>query len=121
MAVQPSEIRSAFARRVEVDRQRAEASTAASRAALPALARCLRAFPGVRRVWSFGSLAWGIPHQRSDIDLAVEGLAPLDVFAALAALMAEAPAAVDLVRLEDAPPALRERILREGVELADAP
>jgi len=72
---------------------------------------------GARRVWLFGSLAAGQAKPDSDVDLAAEGL-PGDVyFEALAELMALFQAPVDLVRWENAPQSLRDRVLMEGREL----
>jgi len=81
------------------------------RAALPGLAAMLAAL-GARRVVLFGSLAEGALHDRSDIDLAVEGLPAARYWEALATLAAAAPAPVDLVRVEDAPDSLLGVIAR---------
>lgn len=74
---------------------------------------------GARRAWVFGSLAhraWY--HAASDIDLAVEGLAPGSVWRAWAAVDRSAPGFhVDLVEIETALPSLRESILVQGKEL----
>lgn len=71
----------------------------------------------VRRVWLFGSLVAGQPPtEDSDVDLAVEGLPSAVYFNALADLMALFQGPVDLVRLEEAPDSLRDRILSEGRE-----
>lgn len=86
----------------------------ALRAAAVELAGLLAADFGVGRVWLFGSLVWGRPDERSDIDLAVEGLPPERFIEALAALMQAAPTSIDLLRLEEAPAALRARILASG-------
>jgi predicted nucleotidyltransferase len=72
---------------------------------------------GAGRVWLFGSLVTGQPTSESDVDLAVEGLASCAYFSALADLMALFHGPVDLVRLEDAPESLRERVQSEGREL----
>jgi uncharacterized protein len=79
---------------------------------------------GVSRVYLFGSLAGQTsapfgPH--SDIDLAVEGLAPDRYWAALAALDPELPSgtSLDLVPLEDAHPSLASRIRSTGEVLAE--
>ena len=56
---------------------------------LPRLVAALRA-RGARRVWLVGSLQWGV-HERSDIDLAVEGLANTNVATAHAELLDLAP------------------------------
>jgi predicted nucleotidyltransferase len=65
----------------------------------------------------FGSLATGSHSETSDVDLAVEGLPNALYFAALADLMAHFGVPVDLVRLEEAPNSLRERIAAEGEPL----
>jgi predicted nucleotidyltransferase len=78
---------------------------------------------GARRVILFGSLAGqGVWHNQSDIDLAVEGIAPADFFKAYSACDKLLPPGIelDLVPLEDAYPELRARILRE-VQMPDDP
>lgn len=78
-----------------------------------ACARLLKEEFGAREVYVFGSLAGQSPwHSRSDLDLAVEGLAPEVYFRALSALRALVPEdmEVDLVTLEDAPRELVARI-----------
>jgi predicted nucleotidyltransferase len=72
---------------------------------------------GAGRVWLFGSLAAGHPRPDSDIDLAAEGIDTGVYFKALADLMGLFQAPVDLVRWEDAPESLRNRVLTEGREL----
>jgi uncharacterized protein len=72
---------------------------------------------GARRVWLFGSLAAGEPTPESDVDLAVEHLPAGAYLIALAELIALFHGPVDLVRLEEAPASLRERVLAEGREL----
>jgi predicted nucleotidyltransferase len=80
----------------------------------------LSAEPNVRRVWLFGSLAKGRrPDFRSDLDLAVEGLArerELTVWAALDEALQLPP---DLVRWEEANPTLRGEIERWGIIVYD--
>jgi uncharacterized protein len=87
------------------------------RASLPEAARLLREGYGAERVVLFGSLATGRLREQSDVDLAVWGLPVQDYFAALADLMGLFEAPVDLVRIEDAPESLRERVEAEGVIL----
>jgi predicted nucleotidyltransferase len=74
--------------------------------------------PGVRRIWLFGSVAKGRqPDFRSDVDLAVEGLAAeryLSVWAALDEGLRLSP---DLVRWEEANATLRDQIERWGILL----
>ena len=72
---------------------------------------------GATRVRLFGSLASGDYTGRSDVDLAVEGLASEEYFEALADLMELFDAPVDLVRLENARPSLRDRVAAEGLVL----
>ena len=72
---------------------------------------------GARRVILFGSVAEHRPHAHSDIDLAVEGL-PADrlLIAFAAAERAAGPGvAIDLVRVEEASPGLREAVSRGEV------
>lgn len=68
---------------------------------------------GVRRVYLFGSLARGDLREGSDIDLAVEGLAPRAYFRALAMLHeASRGLHIDLIPLEDTD--IRDAIIEEG-------
>lgn len=93
------------------DRRRRQAQAAAE-----ACACVLKEQFGARAVCVFGSLAGESPwHGRSDIDLAVEGLAPERYIAALSALWQLLPERVefDLITLEDAPPEPVARIKGE--------
>lgn len=88
-----------------------------ARKAAEACARVLREQFGVRKVYIFGSVTGESPwHSRSDIDLAVEGLAPEKYLIALSALYELLPPGLnlDLVTLEDAPPELARRISGEA-------
>lgn len=73
----------------------------------------------VSRVWLFGSaLRRDRIHSRSDVDLAVEGLAEAQYLRAVGRLLdLHGDVSVDLVRLEDASVSLRDRIISEGREL----
>jgi predicted nucleotidyltransferase len=82
---------------------------------LPAAVAALREH-GAQKVILFGSLATGRTTGGSDIDLAVEGLAAERYFSALADVMAAVVGPVDLVRLEEAPASLVDRIAAEGIE-----
>jgi predicted nucleotidyltransferase len=78
---------------------------------------------GARRVILFGSLAGQSPwHTQSDINLAVERLAPTAFFDAYSACRDLLPqgAEVDLVALEKVSPEMRARILGE-VPMPDDP
>jgi predicted nucleotidyltransferase len=83
---------------------------------LPDLVRLLAA-RGARRVWLFGSLAWGETHETSDIDLAVEGLPLEELGRAQGELLLAAPCKLDLVRLEEVPEAFASRIRQWGIVL----
>ncbi|MCU0836586.1 MAG: nucleotidyltransferase domain-containing protein [Chromatiaceae bacterium] len=87
------------------------------RARLPAAVRCLRERHGAEAVILFGSLAAGTCRADSDLDLATSGLSAHRYFKALADLMEVFEGPVDLVRLEEAPESLRERIAAEGEPL----
>ena len=71
----------------------------------------------VRRVILFGSLARGEFRFDSDIDLAVEGLAPARYFRALADTVDLTDVPVDLKPLEDCHELIRQRIREQGVVL----
>jgi len=73
---------------------------------------------GARRVFLFGSLAWGGFHASSDVDLAVEGIAPDRLCEAATEASAAAERVVELFALEELPPSFRERITSEGRRLA---
>ncbi len=78
-------------------------------------ARLLKEQFGAAQVTLFGSVA----HQRwfserSDIDLAVWGMAAESYFTAVASLQDISTFKIDLVMLEDCLPGLREAIAREG-------
>lgn len=101
----------------EEERRRVEKAMAEARRAAELLAERY----GVTRVLLFGSL---VSKRRfrpeSDIDLAVEGLAPKRFFTADAELAWEISFPVHLQVLSDFPPESRERIEREGVVLHGA-
>jgi predicted nucleotidyltransferase len=102
-----------FAARARASSERSHERRSRALASLPRLVAALVA-RGAHRVWLFGSLAWGTPHEASDIDLAVEGLPRDDLFHAMGELLAVAPVSVDLVRIEEAPPGLVRRVRIEG-------
>jgi predicted nucleotidyltransferase len=72
-----------------------------------------------KRALLFGSLARrDFFHQRSDVDLAVEGIRSQDFWRAWSALdTLGCEFEIDLVNVETASPSLRLEIEREGVEL----
>jgi predicted nucleotidyltransferase len=89
--------------------------------ALPEPARILAERFGARRVLVFGSLAraegWD---EHSDVDIAVEGVAPRRFFEAWALVERLVGRALDLVALEGAEESLRQRVVREGKVLHGA-
>ena len=71
--------------------------------------------PGVQRIWLFGSAARGRPLDfRSDLDFAVEGLLASELCGSWTELYQSLSFPVDLVRWEEASPALRDEILKWG-------
>jgi predicted nucleotidyltransferase len=86
--------------------------------------RLLKETFGARQVYLLGSLAGQSPwHSRSDIDLAVEGLAPDRYISALTACYALLPAGVelDLITLETAPTEIVAKAKRKIQMPLDAP
>jgi predicted nucleotidyltransferase len=86
------------------------------RSVLPALVATLVTDFHVGRVVLFGSLAYGTTNEYSDIDLAVEGLSSELYFPALAHAADIAGCEVNLVPIDEAPPAL-QRIIKERGEV----
>jgi predicted nucleotidyltransferase len=84
-----------------------------------AAARELRGSFGASRVFVFGSVTDAPAfHERSDIDLAVAGIAVADYWrAGAAAERAAYPFEVDIVDLDSAPTGLLESVLSSGTEL----
>jgi predicted nucleotidyltransferase len=117
MSVRAAETASHLRAQAAARARAGERRAARLRDILPAAADLLRSRFGATEVVLFGSLTTGTFTDRSDVDLAVCGIASSDYFAALAALMALFGGPVDLVRLEQAPPSLAERISREGQAL----
>ncbi|RLB47437.1 MAG: nucleotidyltransferase domain-containing protein [Deltaproteobacteria bacterium] len=116
MAVDIAEARAHLERTQRQRDREGEERASRLRARLPEAAEMLRA-RGAERVLLFGSLAEGHSGRASDVDLAVEGLDPKHYFACLADLMALFGGPVDLVRLEEASPSLRDRVEAVGVPL----
>lgn len=81
------------------------------------IAQALRDRFGATRVIVFGSLVRGRFSDRSDLDIAFEGIAAERFFAALAMANGLSARAVDLKPLESLSPYFRERVLATGREL----
>jgi predicted nucleotidyltransferase len=97
------------------NQQRREAAWAVARQAAALLKKQFAA----QRIIAYGSLVHGHWfHARSDIDLAVDGIAPAQFWSAWAALDPLAAGfEINLIALETSTPALRSVIEREGVNL----
>jgi predicted nucleotidyltransferase len=81
----------------------------------------LTQWPGIRRIWLFGSAAKGRKLDwRSDLDFAVEGLDKHDLMLAWAKLDEAVTWPVDLVRVEETHPALRQEIYKWGQLIHEA-
>lgn len=79
---------------------------------------------GVKKVYLIGSLTGSRSvHERSDIDLVVEGLRPEEYFSALSTLWRILPKGMelDLIPWEDAYPQTKRRASREGEVLYERP
>lgn len=98
---------------------RRKALVARARAEARAVADLLVRDFGAKRVLLFGSLVRGAPFGRnSDIDLAVEGLDPDDLFRAVGRALGLSDFSIDVKPLEALPAAWREKIIEEGEVLA---
>lgn len=84
------------------------------RARLPAAAAAVRSQFGASQVLLFGSFAHGTPISRSDVDIAVQGVAARDHFRVMAFLSNALGHTVDLIRLEDLETAERDRLLTQA-------
>ena len=92
-----------------------------TRGELDIVTRLLRQYLPDRPVWAFGSRTFGRARRRSDLDLAIGGLAPLS--SAVRSELADAfdesdlPIEVDLVDLNEVTPEFRSRIESDFVAL----
>ena len=113
---------SAWRKRLRREAEAIQAAEAdARRSARTCAAHLGRAF-GVGRVYLVGSLVHpGRFHDRSDIDLAVEGLEPRHYVRALSEVADLAGREVDLIAMEDAAQAMVDDVLKEGVVLYERP
>lgn len=97
-------------------RDEAARAEALRRAVLPVLRReveTARTQGLCRRVWLFGSFAWGRPSDRSDLDLLVEGDEDEIAWRVSRACRRE----VHVIAFDRAPGTLRKRALAEGLSL----
>jgi len=117
MVVTLDEMAAAWRRREAERAARAEERAVGLRAKLPAAKKLLCERFGARRVVLFGSLARGDVTERSDVDLAVEGLRGAEYFTAMAELQGLFDSPVDLVEIETAQASMLARLALDGVEL----
>jgi uncharacterized protein len=101
-------------RRGELLLREREARRASLTFAAERVAALLKSEFGAKRVLMFGSLVKPWFHEESDIDMAVEGVAPSRQGEAWDRALEEAGVPLDLVFLEEAPTSLRERISSDG-------
>jgi len=80
------------------------------------IAKMLKEKYKVKRIFLIGSLVKGYVHERSDIDIVVEGLPPEAYIKALvdASDVVQWKVEVNLIPFEDAFESLREKTLKEG-------
>lgn len=85
---------------------------------------CLEPRKEIQEAYLFGSLATGAAQDHSDVDVAVRleslgGVTALAYRAELSSVLMQALGsnAVDVVLLNDAPPVLYHRVLRDGIRL----
>ncbi|MBU0705325.1 MAG: nucleotidyltransferase domain-containing protein [Chloroflexi bacterium] len=105
------------------ERKAAQRRAMASKARVEAerMAKVLVREFGASRVYLFGSLAQEDRfHERSDVDLAVEGIAPEIFFKAWSAAGADSDVPVELVDLNEVEEPMRKLILKYGELLCDA-
>ncbi len=104
-------------RRQAVERERNRRLAQQARHDAERIAAMLRRTFGATRVILFGSLVTGRFTADSDIDLAVDGLAPADYFPALAEAGKLTEFPVDLKPLGELFPHVRDRVLATGEDL----
>jgi predicted nucleotidyltransferase len=118
MAVDPEETLAHVQAVLERRRSALEERASHARRIARVLASSLINEHGARRVLLHGSLASGHFHERSDIDLAVEGLSAVALMDAGVALdEAASPFNLDLVSLERMPEGMKRRIEQQGILL----
>ena len=112
--MRPEELAAALVRRERRRRERAQGrAERLRRAVIDQLVAELRA-GRFERAWLIGSLAWGDVHERSDVDVVVEGLAADEAGSLWNELSEASGVPVDLLRLEDLGESFRRRVETEG-------
>ena len=103
-------------RRVEQERHRQQLAKQARQDLQPVVEILVDEYK-VKKIVLFGSLAKGGFSQESDIDLAVEGIAPSDYFPVLAKINSVSERWIDLKPLEALDPHFLKRVLQTGETL----
>jgi predicted nucleotidyltransferase len=117
----PDDYVAGWRRRLSADKARRNMRAEEAASAAQKCAQILYENYGARKVYLFGSVNDpGRFHDKSDIDLVVEGLSPRLYFKALAELWRVLPPGMhlDLIPFEDADSELHERVIKEGVPLS---
>lgn len=80
------------------------------------IAKLLKEKYKVKRIFLIGSLISGYVHERSDIDIVVEGLAPEQYIKALTESYDLLPPGIELnlIPFENAYPSLKEKAIKKG-------
>jgi predicted nucleotidyltransferase len=120
MTHRPEDLAATLIRRARQRRKSDEDRLSLAREAAVRVLQTLIAARAVDRAWLIGSAAWGGVHERSDLDIVVEGM-PRERSGALWDQLSEACGLdVDLLRLEELEPRFRERVLSEGIPVDGA-
>jgi predicted nucleotidyltransferase len=98
-------------------RVRMERAEVAERTRSRVVALVRERLPERARAWLIGSLAWGEFGTRSDIDLVVDGMADDEALLLELALVEDLRLPVDLLRYQDLPLGLKERVDQEGLPI----
>lgn len=118
-AEQKQEYRKAWQERAARDLKKREARRQKAYEKAKKVAAVIKRKFVLDKIILFGSTVWGNFWEQSDIDLAIQGLADeqryLELYGEIWDLVS--PFKVDVILLEKVSPKVRDRILREGIEL----
>ena len=117
MPVRPEELASTLVARRRRERADTAQRASTARAQARIIARALREEGLVECAWLIGSLAWGEPGARSDVDVVLRGCAVSAVSAAWRRLGDALDLPVDVLRFEELTPSFQRRVLDEGIRL----
>lgn len=111
------QMRDAYSRRTAAREEADAAEVRRVRSLLPSVVAHLTSL-GATEIYLFGSLTDGRFGAHSDVDLATRGLGFHEALKAVSTCADLIDRAVDVVRLEDAPPTLLARVTQTGVRLS---